>query len=225
MRALPPEITALINKREGISIRILFWIAGRNRSTGEIETIGIWNGLDTKQFAVNGQTRTYIGGGGFITMGDLKQEQGLNIQKLVANANPISPEFQDALREYNPRMARVEVHLAVADPETNNLVADPYRIFKGWIDTVSIKTPEKNDVGTATINMVSNARILTRKAAIKRSDENQRARLATDKFFQAVSISGSVQTPWGSKGTPNRNFGDLVRTMSDMMKGKAISFR
>ena len=116
MRTIAPEIAAQIAKRDGLSVRQLFWIVGKNRSTGVDEAMGVWNGYDTATFVIDGTPRTYVGGGGFLQLGNLKQAQGLNIQTLTASASPISPEFQAILREYNSRMARVEIHEVFFNP-------------------------------------------------------------------------------------------------------------
>lgn len=199
MRSIPSEILAQLNKRQGIKVRTLYWIRAKNRATGAEETLGVWNGEDTRTFVINGTPRGYVGGGGFIQFNSLKHEMNLNIQRLVANANPVSPEFQNVLRLYDPKGARVEVHIAVFDTETDQLVADPYRVYKGWINTAPIKTGAKNGESTVTINHVGHSRILTRLLPAKRSDDNQRKRLGTDGFFKYVAITGTIQTAWGSK--------------------------
>lgn len=196
---LPTEILAALNKREGLKIRLLYWISAKNRSTGATEALGIWNGEDTRQFVIGGVTRTYVGGGGFLNADSLKQEIGLNIQQWSMTGNPVSPEFQNAIRLYDPKGAPVELHMAFFDTETDQLLADPYRVFRGWINTLNISEPSKNGEATVKINHVGNARILTRLLPARRSDENQRRRNSSDAFFKYVTTSGTVQTPWGSK--------------------------
>ena len=141
MRDLPVEIADVIAQRQGIVVRTLFWVEAKNRTTGVTETIGIWNGEDVQQFVINSDVRTYYGAGSFINFGELVQESGLNIRKLVANVSPLSPEMQTLLRTYEPKFAPVQVHLAFYDPENMTLIAAPFRVFKGWIDTMSINTP------------------------------------------------------------------------------------
>lgn len=193
------EITTLLNARRGHIIRVLYWIRAKNRSTGEEEALGIWNGEDTQQFVIGLETRVYIGGGGFLAVGNLKREMNLNIQQLTITGNPVSPEFIDALRLYDPKGAKVEIHLVFFDPETNQQVGLPYRWYKGWLNTAPIRTPEKNGQATVELNHVGHSRILTRLLPSKRSDDSQRRRLSTDTFFKYVTISGAVETPWGQK--------------------------
>lgn len=199
MRNLPPEVLAQIGKRTGLKVRQLLYITARRHDTGAVESIGIWNGDQVRDFVIGGETRIYYGAGDFIVFGELKQEQGVVIHTLTATASPVSPEMDKVIHQYQTRMARVQGHLAFFDPETDNLVADPWRFFKGWIDTLPVNRPAKNEAGSATINMVGNSRILTRKNGAKRSDENQRKRLETDRLLENVAITGTVITPWGEK--------------------------
>lgn len=199
MRTLPIEVVNILNSRGGIKVRNLYWIRAKNRSTGAEETIGVWNGEDTRVFTVEGQTRTYIGGGGFLSIGNIKNQIGLNIQQLMVTANAVSPEFITAMREYDPKGARVEIHLLFFDTDTDQVVSDPYRAFKGWLNTAPVKTGAKNDSSVINLNHVGHARILTRLTPSKRSDENQRRRSGSDRFFRYVGITGTVQTSWGSQ--------------------------
>lgn len=196
---IPPEVATILNQRDGHKVRVLYWIRAKNRTTGAEEAMGVWNGEDTRQFVIGSEARNYVGGGGFLQIGALRQDMTLNIQRLTANANPVSPEFLNVMRLYDPKGAPVEVHLAFFDTETDGLVANPSLVFKGWINTAPIKTGAKNGESLIQINHVGNSRILTRTLPAKRSDENQKRRDPADRFFRSASISGSVQTPWGSK--------------------------
>ncbi len=217
---IPPEILAALNKREGLKVRLLYWIRAKNRSTGAEESLGIWNGEDTRQFVINGQTRPYVGGGGFLNADPLKQAVGLNIQRWTMMGSPVSPEFQNAVRLYDPKGAPVELHVAFFDTETDQLLADPYRVFRGWINTLNIQTGQKNGESTIKIDHVGNARILTRLLPAKRSNESQRRRNAADSFFSAVTISGSIQTPWGSKSIQSAGPDNLFQRVANSMINK-----
>lgn len=200
---IPAEILTALGQRNGIKVRILYWVRAKRRDNGEEEALGIWNGSDVRVFAVEGQSRAYVGGGAFLDFDGLKQETGLVIQRLTMRANPVAPEMVNMLRLYEPKGAPVQVHLAFFDTETDQLLADPYRIFRGWINSVAIKTGAEGEPSTVTVDHVGNARILTRLLPARRSDENQRRRNVADRFFRGAGISGAVQTPWGSKSISN----------------------
>lgn len=199
MRSLPANIQTLLAKRQGVIARNLLWIEAKNRTSGVVEPLGIWNGVDHHEFTIDGELRTYYGAGGFIGFGKLTQSVGLYVRKLTATLSPLSEEALTVLREYEPKFAPVEVHVAVFEPDTNALL-DIVPMFSGWIDTAPIKTPKVGEGGaTATLNMIGQTRILTKTVASKRSHETQRLRSASDTFFANVAVTGTVQTAWGSK--------------------------
>lgn len=199
MRDLPIEIQTYIATQPGVKIRQLLWVIAKNRTTGDPEPHGLWSGEDHQVFTVDGEPRTYYGFGQFMQWGQLQVESTLNIRKLQATVSAITPEVEQVLRGFDPKFAPVQVHLAFLDPETNNLVGNPYRIFKGWIDKFPVRRPANGSDAEGTIDMVGHTRILTRQLALKRSQETQRQRDPTDSFLDDVSITGQIQTPWGSK--------------------------
>jgi hypothetical protein len=200
MRDLPTEIQTEINRRDGVIVRALVWFAAKNRDTGETEYLGMWNGDDHQSFVVDGETRLYYGAGNLISVGDLVTQASLNIRMLSFGFSHITPELNQVLRLYDPKRAPIEVHLAFFSPETNNLVAPPVRMHKGWVNKFKISTPPKNDTGSATMDAVGHTRLLTKKLAARRSNENQRKRAGADTFFTDVGMTGTVTTPWGAKG-------------------------
>lgn len=199
MRNLPSEISSYLASNAGIVVRQLLWVEAKNRSTGEVETIGFWSGEDHIQFVIDGDTRTYYGSGQFIGFNELVVESSLTIRRLTATVVGITPEIETVLRNYDPKMAPTQVHLAFFSATTNNLLAPPVRVDKGWIDKFTIKTPIVNDKGEGSIQMMGNTRYLTRRLPFKRSDQTQKKRLAGDTFYNDVTITGQVSTPWGSK--------------------------
>lgn len=200
MKDLPTGIVDLLGQRRGVISRVLFYITAKNRETGDPEPLGIWNGIDHRDFTIDGETRTYYGAGNLLNLSELTSERGLTIRKLTLSASPLSTEIKTILREYDPKFAPVDIHLAIYNPDTNNMVSDPLRVYKGWLDKLSIKTSAMGGDSVASLELFGNSRILTRMTASKRSDENQRKRLSTDSLFKYISVSGAkITTPWGAK--------------------------
>lgn len=199
MRALPSEISTYLLENDGVIIRQLLWVSAKNRATGEYENIGFWSGEDHETFVVEGETRVYYGSGQFINFGELTLESTLNIRKLSATVAPISPEMEVVLRQYDPKMAPTQVHLAFYSPTTNVLIAPPFRVHKGWIDKFPVTTPAVGGEGSGKIDLMGHTRIMTRTLPTKRSDSSQRKRNAGDTFYANVGMTGQVSTPWGSK--------------------------
>lgn len=181
-----------------VMARRLIWVSARNRSTGALETMGLWDGDDHQDFVVDGQTRTYFGAGGVIGWDPLLAQVGLGVRVHTVNLSPLAPEVAQLLRGYEPRLAPVEIHRALFWPDSQALIATPRRIFKGQIDKLRITTPEIGGNAVAEVQMVSVAARLTRTLALKKSDETQKRR-SGDRMRRYADISGSVDFWWGEE--------------------------
>lgn len=199
MLSYPSAVAAALAARGGIRARVLVWLTAKNRTTGAVETIGIWNGDDHRTITIRGSDRLYHGAGALLDVGQITRETGLTVRTLDVSMSPIAPEVQVALRGYEPRLAPAEVHHAFFDLATDDLLAEPTRVWKGWIDAVSIQTPEEGGEASCTVSIASNAMILTRKAPVKKSDESQRRRDPDDAFFKYADISGQTRIVWGTE--------------------------
>ncbi len=197
MRSYSPATAAYMAARGPIHAHALIWIEARNRETGAAETIGFWTGDDHASFVIAGQARTYYGAGTTLGVDPIRRGTGLQVRTQRASLSGISPETQLALRGYDARHARVEIHRAIFDPLTLQLVDEPHRLFRGYIDKLKIITPAKGEAGKAEIELASAARALTTPLSRKRSDASLRARAPADAFRQYASQADAVETPWG----------------------------
>lgn len=181
-----------------VHARILFWASAKNRGTGATETIGIWNGDQDRAFTIGGASRTYVGAGGLIQIEPMVYGTGLQIRTQQVAFSPLDAEVIDLIRTFEPRLAPVELHRALFDPLTGDLIEEPHRIFKGEIDDLTIGTPEVNGTATCSLTLVTTARTLTKTLAAKRSDAVQRQR-SSDRFLRYADVSGAVDVFWGEK--------------------------
>jgi len=53
--------------------------------------------------------------------------------------SPLTPEVALLLRGYDTRLALAEVHRGLLSLETGQLIAEPIRVFRGWVDEVKDK--------------------------------------------------------------------------------------
>ena len=90
-------------------------------------------------------------------------------------------------------------------------------MFNGVIDGAPIMTGAANSSTTATIRMVSAARNGTRKAASKKSDEQQRLRQG-DRFRRYGDVSGVADDWWGAMNPGTTN--DSKKSMIDRVTGR-----
>ncbi|WP_323041583.1 hypothetical protein [Gemmobacter sp.] len=197
MRSYSPATSAYMSARGPIHAHALVWIVARNRTTGAAESIGFWTGDDHASFVIAGSARTYYGAGTTLGVDPIRRGTGLQVRTQRATLSGLSPETQLALRGYDARHARVEIHRAIFDPLTLELVDEPHRLFRGYIDRLKIVTPAKGERGSAEVELASAARALTTPLSRKRSDASLLARAPTDKFRQYASQADAVETSWG----------------------------
>ena len=196
MRILPAEVTAQLSGG-GLYTHVLIWFSARNRTTGETETLGLWTGADHQVVAVGGQARTYYGAGALIAMDPITARAGLEVRQHTITVSPLADEVVTLLRSYDPRLAPIEIHVWYCNPVTEQPVADPIRIFKGFVMQAPISIPPEGGEATAKITCASAAWALTRGLTIKRSDAALRARASADAFRADTDISGAVECVWG----------------------------
>lgn len=186
---------AHLAQRRGVAVRWLFWVEAKDRTTGDIVPLGLWNGSDHREFTVNGVPRTYYGAGSLVQVQPLTYETGPVVRIQTVEFAPISPEVEQMLRGYDARLAPVELHLANFDPQTMELISID-RAFRGVLDKAPIPTPEIGNSSRIVAELASTARRMTRTVTAKKSDEAQKRR-AGDRFRRYADVSGSVTVWWG----------------------------
>jgi hypothetical protein len=114
------------------------------------------------------------------------------------------------VRQHDPRNAPVEIHRALFDPETLQLIAEPHRLFKGWIDKLKDTRPEEGGQATVELSLVSTARALTRTLTARISDASQQRR-SDDRALRYADVAGEVDVAWGEdRAAPPRDPNDPV---------------
>ena len=209
MRSFDTATSTHIGATTGFYARVLIWIVAKDRTTGTPTPLGLWNGDDALSFTIGGVARTYYGAGALLSVEPMVYGSGTLVRTTRANLSPIAPEVAQVIRGYEPRLAPVEIHRALFDVNTMALVAEPHRVFKGWIDGVRITTPEIGGEASCEVTMASAARALTRTLPLKKSDETQKLR-GGDRFRRWADISALVDVYWGegrakAATTPVRN--------------------
>jgi hypothetical protein len=199
MRILDPTSTAYLSAHTGVASRHMVHVIGCNRQTGAQEALGLWQGDDHLTIAIDGVNRTYYGAGGLIGVEPIRAGIGLEVRMLQATLSPLPPEVALLLRGYDTRLAPAEVHRGLLSLETGQLIAEPIRVFRGWVDEVKIRTGEVGGTSEATVTLASAARGLTRALTLTRSDTEMRRRNAGDRFRDYADIAGEVGVWWGEK--------------------------
>lgn len=199
MRSYDASTLTYINARAGIVARHLLWVIAKNRSTGEAETMGLWNGEQEAEFTIRGETRTYIAAGAFLGFEEIRAGTGLDVQIHNFSLSGISSDVDQLIRGYDSRLARVEAHRALYDLNDNTLVAEPIRVLKGWVNHITFVTGENAGLSDVTMSVASASRALTRTLGAVRSHAAQQAAFPDDDFRKHVDISRAVGVRWGPK--------------------------
>lgn len=194
---LNAQALGLLAARQGVVHHWLMWVEARNRDTGAPETMGLWTGDDHQTFTVDGQIRGYFGAGGVLSIGELTAVSGTSVQMQQVTIGPAAPEVELLLRGYDTKGARVELHLAIFDPDTLQLV-DIDRQFRGEIDKAPIRHASNGGGVTSDMTLASSARQGTRTLALKKSQQAQSLR-DDDQFMRHAAVSGEVTVWWGEK--------------------------
>lgn len=198
MRSFAPAELTYLQARTGVSVHVLVWISARNRSTGATETLGLWTGDEDRSFVIGGASRSYLGAGGILGLEPLMMQTGLVVQMQELRLSFVTPEVQSLILTYDAAFAPVQIHRAFFDTTTGALVAEPRRVWSGYVDRAPLPTPEIGGEAALAVQMTSAARALTRPLTLTKSDAVQKAR-GGDGFRRYQDVSGKVTVVWGEK--------------------------
>lgn len=185
--------------------RDFLWMVARNRSDNTPETVGFWSDVDDVTaevldpdtgFAVS---RDFYGSGTLISIDPIPLVSNLTVQTVTVRLSQLDELVEQAVRDYDCKQARIEIHRGLFSPATRKMVAPAECRFVGFIDLIQIKTPSENEVGGVEITCSSHTQELLRSNPDTRSHESQILRSATDNFFQDAATVGEWEHFWGRK--------------------------
>lgn len=199
MRSFDTATATYLESAEGIVARLLIRIEARNRTTGAAEVMGLFTGADPeREFTAGGETRTWYGAGNVIEMSPITMQSGLEVRMRRLLLSHLTPEVAQLIRGYSARFAPVTVYRGFFDALNGTLIAEPHRVFKGFVDEIAIRTPEAGGTAEAELTMATTARLLTGTLPLKKSDASQSLR-SGDRFRRYADVSGSVPVWWGER--------------------------
>lgn len=186
--------------RAAVMPRWLLWVEARAFGTLAAAPVGLWTGEDDLTFTVNGSPRVYQGALSHFEIGPITHAAGLDVRALEITLAANAPETEDLVRGLAIRLAPVELHLALLDPETTGLI-DLQPMFRGFINRAPLTTPAQDRGGgggdSVTLELVSRMRVLALPGpALRKTDQAQRLRDPADAFRQYGAIAAEVQTEW-----------------------------
>ncbi len=185
--------TATALAASAIRARGLVWISARDAVSGSPVTLGLWTGIEERSFTIGGSPRTYVGAGTLLEIPPVIMGTGIEVRVLRLSLNLGAAEVGQLVADHDARFAPVEVHRALFDVETDALVEEPHRMFKGRVDELTVQRTE----GRIELSLVSTARDLTRALARRKSDAAQQLAHPGDRIRRFVGVTGRVMVKWG----------------------------
>ena len=167
--------------------------------------MGFWSDLENvTALVLNPDTltpvsRAYYGAGGLITIDDIPSVSTIQVQDIHIRMSQLDEQVAGAIRGYDMKQARVEVHRGLFDPVTRGLVAPAVVRFVGFVNLVDINTGTEGTDGFVDITCVSHTQELTRSNPATRSHADQQTRSSTDTFFMDAAVVGDWEFQWGEE--------------------------
>lgn len=194
-------------RERGLAPRSFVYFHARDRSTGAEAKIGLWTGDDDVAIPVvsaltgTEETRTYYGASN-LQVSDIAYVSDLTTQTVTVTLSQIADVAQEVARTYDLRLARVEIHETIIDPDTGAPIAAAEPAFLGVVDGAPISTPTAGEDGAITISLIPDAiAMLERINPRKSSYEGQKRRSlpsgAADQFGLYSSSVGTWTIYWG----------------------------
>lgn len=173
-------------------------------------TFAYWTGEDDAAInvvpagATTPVSRNFVGGGTLLDVPAVVDAVGLEARSITLGLDHISEAAGsplDMVFGHNVRVARVELHRALFDPATWNLVSTPVLVFAGRVDGAGINDAVAGSEGGLSLEAQSSAIDLTRTSQAMESDEQLKLR-SGDRFRRFGDTAGQVETWWGqAKGS------------------------
>lgn len=187
-----------------VVVRDLFTVNGKTLG-GAPAQFAYWTGEDNVALNVvpAGETnlinRNYVGGATLLDVPPIVDAIGIEARSITIGLDHISDAAgspMDMVYGHNVRVARVELHRALFDPATWNLVSTPHLIFAGRVDGASVDDAAAGGEGGLALQAISSAIDLTKTNPAMASDEQQRRR-SGDRFRRDSDTAGQIERWWG----------------------------
>lgn len=201
MRDIDPSVQAAMQARAVMPCDLLS-VWPKDRESGAEVEFGFWPWPHAATLAViDPITRATVDRlfqpNGLISIGPIRYTADLTVREVEGRMSPLDAAAIDAIRTYDLRNARVELHTGWLSPTTGLLIDAAVPDFVGWVDRATITTPREGEEGALDVTLVSHSRLLTRPSGLLRSHEALTARAAGDTFRKDAASVGSWQIFWG----------------------------
>lgn len=205
MRSISTANQAALAARALVA-RDFLWFVARDRATGAPVPVGFWSDVENVSSVpvidpdtLNTVSRSYYGAGGLISIDDIPSVSTIQVQDVHIRMSQLDEQVANAVRGYDTKQARVEVHRGLFDPVTRQLVAPAFVRFVGFVNLIEVYTGAENEDGYVDITCTSHTQELTRSNPATRSHADQQTRQAGDYFFVDAAVVGDWEFQWGEE--------------------------
>ncbi len=144
-------------------------------------------------------SRNAMGGATLLNVPAIVDTIGVEVRSITLGLDHISSAAggpMDMVYGHNVRVGRVELHRALFDPATWNLVSTPQLLFAGRVDGAAVDDAAAGGEGGLSLDAMSSAIDLTKTSPAMQSDEQQRLRDG-DRFRRYGDTSAKLSRWWG----------------------------
>jgi hypothetical protein len=202
MRTVDSNTQAALAARSLVA-RDFIQISGKAFAGGAAHTAYFWSDFGTiSATIVDGETgtdatNTYIGTATLLKIDDVPLTSDITIRQIRASLSQINSDVADAVRAYDLKLGKVQIHRGLFDPDTRALVAKPLPRFVGFVDKSVITTPQEGGEGSIVLTLTGHTQELTRTNSDTCSDASQKVRNSGDAFYIDMSVTGTRHIFWG----------------------------
>jgi hypothetical protein len=199
---------ALQNARKtGLVVRDFVTIRPKDRSTGAQTELCLWNGhvpitaivIDPKDGTSD--SRVFNAAGSLLDIPPIPAGLMTEVRTVRIRLSKLTAEVLNIMRTYDAKMAPVEIHRGLFDPDTRRLVDPAICRFVGFINNAPIRTPKAGSEGFVEAECVSQSRILTKTSGLLFSMEALKKR-SGDLFGKYLDVAGAWRVWWGQEEKP-----------------------
>lgn len=204
MRSISTANQAALAARALVA-RDFLWFMARDRTTGAAVPVGFWSDIENVSAQVLDPdtllpvVRSYYGAGGLITIDDIPSVSTIQVQDVHIRMSQLDEQVANAIRGYDTKQARVEIHRGLFDPISRDLVAPAVVRFVGFVNVIEVHTGAENEDGYVDITCTSHTQELTRSNPATRSHADQQIRAPGDAFFIDAAVVGDWEFQWGEE--------------------------
>lgn len=189
-------------RTKGLAPRSLVTIKAKALVDSTPELFCFWDGVLPVDIEVVGgatgllEQRPFAADGALLKVSSIRLTSDLTIRPATFQLNPLHPRVALMMKNYDVRLAPVEIHRAALDVDTRLPVAPPRCRFLGFMEIPKRVKPKVNEEGSLTFNCISETVQLVRINPAKRSDESQKLRQG-DRMMKYAEVAHEWEFPWG----------------------------